>query len=231
MRTGLLYSLAIGFGLLVAVGTQVSSAFADSSTPKEGDAKDAYAPKEGEKKSAEKKDAAHGEKDKTAFMGIKRYDLAIYTLIVFGLLFVILGKYAWKPIIDGLEKRENVIFLARADAEKAREEAEKLLAEVKAQRAKANEEITAVLAEARRDADVYREAEKARAAADIQAERDRLKREIETARDQALKEIWDKTVQLSTLVSSKAIGRIVSSEDHRRLVDESLTELQQLIKA
>ena len=131
--------------------------------------------------------------------------------------------------MDGLQKREDTILSFREEAEKARVESEKLLAEIKAQRAKANEEIVAIVAQARKDADAYREAEKGRTAADIQAERDRLKREIETARDQALAEIWEKTVELATLVSKKAIGKTVTADDHRRLIDESLAELGQRI--
>jgi len=213
---------------LVGLALCTSPILAEASTPKEG-ATDAYTPKDGEKKDAEKKDPV--EKDKTAFIGIKRYDLAIYTLIVFAILFFVLGKYAWGPIMDGLQKREDTIAKARTDAEEARASAEKILAEVKVQRAKTSEDVAAILAEARRDAEVYRDAEKARAATDIQAERDRLKREIETARDQALQEIWDKTVQLATLVSSKAIGKTVSADDHRRLVDEALGELNGRISA
>lgn len=161
--------------------------------------------------------------------GLTRYDLGLWTLVVFGLLMILLGKFAWKPIMAGLQKREDSIASHHVAAEEARLQAEKLLAEVKAQRAKGNEEIVALLAEARRDADSYRETERTRAAADIQADRDRLKREIETARDQALKELWEKTVQLAALVSTKTLGRVVTTDDHHRLVDESLVELQQQI--
>ena len=55
----------------------------------------------------------------------------------------------------------------------------------------------------------------------------KVRLEVVVDDDQALAEIWDKTVQLATLVSSKAIGRAVSADDHKRLVDESLNELQQ----
>jgi len=190
-------------------------AYADSTTPK------------GE--SGEEKLAKKEELDAGKVSGLTRYDLGIWTLVVFGLLFLLLSKTAWKPIMVGLQKREDTIAGYRNDAEAAKLEAEKLLAEVKSQRAKASEDVAAILAEARRDAEVYRDAEKARAGADIQADRNRLKREIEAARDQALSEIWDKTVELATLVSSKVIGRSVSNDDHRRLIDESLTELSERI--
>jgi F-type H+-transporting ATPase subunit b len=217
MRSGWL----IRFALVVVAACIFAAAPALAAA--DGEHKADAAKKEGDKS------AEHGEKDKTGFMGIKRYDLGIYTLVIFGILMLVLGKFAWKPIMDGLQKREDLIAAARSSAEKAKEDAEKLLLEVKAQRARGNEEVVALLAEARRDADTFRETERARAAADIQADRERLKREIETARDQALKELWEKAVQLAALVSSKALGRVVSPDDHRRLVDDALVELQQEI--
>jgi F-type H+-transporting ATPase subunit b len=66
----------------------------------------------------------------------------------------------------------------------------------------------------------------AQAKADIQAERDRTRREIAGEKDRALKEIWDQTAQLATLVSAKAIRRELTPDDHRRLVDEALADLQ-----
>ena len=59
-----------------------------------------------------------------------------------------------------------------------------------------------------------------------EAERERLHRDINTARDQALKQLWEQSAQLATLISAKAIRRQLSPEDHRRLVDEALADLQ-----
>jgi F-type H+-transporting ATPase subunit b len=87
--------------------------------------------------------------------------------------------------------------------------------------------IPAMMDEARRDAQHMAEEMRAKAQADIQADRERLRREIEMARDQALQQIWTQTAQLATAISSKAIRRNISEEDHRRLVDEALTELRQ----
>jgi F-type H+-transporting ATPase subunit b len=161
--------------------------------------------------------------------GLTRYDLGLWTLIVFGLLFFLLSKVAWKPIMQGLQKREETIASHHTAAESARGEAQKLLDEVRAQKARAGEEIAAMLAQARREADAFREVEKARTAADVQAERERLKREIDTARDQALQDIWARTVELAALVSSKAVRRELSADDHRRLIDEALVELKQTV--
>src|SRR5688572_20450969 len=62
-----------------------------------------------------------GGEDKLAFLGLKRYDLGIYTLIVFGLLMFILSKFAWPHISEGLKKREAVILGAREEAQKERQ--------------------------------------------------------------------------------------------------------------
>ncbi len=217
MDTGLMRRLAIILALMFSVAVAPNAA-----AGVKGVSHDSEDPAEDVKMTAKKEEikAEHTS-------GLTRYDLGIWTLVVFGLLFLILSKTAWKPIMAGLQKREDTLTAFHTDAEKARAEAERLLQEVKAQRAKANEEVVAIIAEARRDADAFRDAEKVRTAADIQAERDRLKREIATARDQALSEIWEKTVQLAALVSSKTIGRVVSADDHRRLIDESLAELNQ----
>src|SRR5437762_10316540 len=69
--------------------------------------------------------------------GLKRYDLGIYTLVVFGILVVVLGRYAWGPVMAGLDKREANLRKAHDDADAARAEAQKALDEVKARLARA----------------------------------------------------------------------------------------------
>jgi len=152
-------------------------------------------------------------------------DLGIWTIVVFGLLLIILGRYAWKPMIEGLHKREQTIQGAIDEAHKAREEARRLQEQWNQEMARAQEKVRDIHDEARRRAQQNADEMIARARADIQAERDRLRREIETARDQALHELWKYTAQLATEVSAKAIRRQLSPDDHRRLVDEALAEL------
>lgn len=220
MRTELILRLAVALGLLAGAGPFAAPAFADAQEHATQGGKSAG---EGAKKEGEK----HPEKDQTAFMGIKSYDLAIYTLVVFFLLLFVLGRFAWGPIMQGLQKREDAITQARADAELARGEAQKLLDEVRAQRAAAGQEVAAILTEARRDAAELRETEKAKATADIQKEKESLKREIAMARDTAMKEIYEKAVELAAILSTKAVRRELTADDHRRLIDEALTQLQQ----
>jgi F-type H+-transporting ATPase subunit b len=166
-----------------------------------------------------------------SFIDIHRYDLGIYTLVVFGALFFILAKFAWKPFSEGLAKREATIAAARDEAVKAKHAAEQVQASLKAEFAAAQDKIRAMMDEARRDADALKASEKAVGIKEAQAERDRAKREIETAKEQALQEIQQHAVKLAALMSSKAVRRSMTEDDHRRLVDESLAELKTTVKA
>ncbi len=170
--------------------------------------------------------AEGGEQDKLGFLGLQRYDLGIYTLIVFGLLIFILSKYAWPHISEGLKRREAAILGAREEAMKDRQSAEQRLAEAKRQLDEAAQQARGIVEEARRDAEALRASEREVGIKEAAAERERAKREIEAAKDVALQEIYLQAVQLAATLSSKTIRRQLSADDHRRLLDESLAEIK-----
>ena len=183
---------------------------------------------------AHKQDTTHAEKggegaghqDEGPF-GRFALDLAVWTVVVFLVLLFVLGRFAWKPMLQGLEERERAIHSAVEDAQRAREEAQRLRDQLQQEMDRAHERIRAEMEEARRHAQENAEQMMARTKAEIQAERERLHREVETARDQALQQILNQTAQLAALVSTKAIRRQLNADDHRRLVDEALAELRQ----
>jgi F-type H+-transporting ATPase subunit b len=159
-----------------------------------------------------------------------RFDLGLWSIVIFVLLFAVLYKFAWGPILQGLRKRENDIHGAVNEAKRVNEEMAKQRAAFERQIADANQQIPKLMEEARRAAERLKEEMRAQAMADIQAERQRLRREMDTARDQALKEIMDSTANLATIVSERAIRKSLTDADHRRLVDEALNEIQQVSK-
>jgi len=154
-----------------------------------------------------------------------RIDLGIWTMVVFLILFFVLKKYAFAPMIEGLNKREATIQGALTEAQRTRDEAQRLRDQLKGEIDNAHLKVKDIMDDARKDAERTTQEMIAKARTDIQSERDRLRREIETARDQALHQIWNQTAQLATIVSEKAIRRKLNEEDHRRLVDEALAEL------
>ena len=154
-------------------------------------------------------------------------DLTIWTIVVFLLLAVILGKFAWKPMLQGLGKREYDIHAAVKDAQTAREEAQRLREEVQAERVKIEDMRREIIQKAQADAQRTADEIMTKAKADVQAERERLRRELENARDQAAQELWKQTADLAAMVSSKVIRRQLTAEDHRRFVDEALADIRQ----
>ncbi len=153
------------------------------------------------------------------------------TLVVFLAMLAILYKFAWGPILEGLKKREASIFAARDEAAKVKHEVEELHAKLQAEYAAANDKIRGMLDEARRDADALKAQEREAGVKEAQTERERAKREIETAKEQALQELQVRTVELASLISSKAVRRTVTADDHQRLVAESLDELKRIVKS
>lgn len=148
------------------------------------------------------------------------------TLVVFLLLLAILYFAAWGPILKGLAKREEGILSARDEAVRAKHEAEELRVRLKAEFDTAHEKIRGLMDEARRDAEALKATERENGVREAAAERERARREIETAKEQALQEIYQKSIQLASLMSSKALRRTLSADDHARLLDESLAELR-----
>ena len=174
--------------------------------------------------------AGGGEKagmlDKLEFTGIKRWDLGIYTLIVFGLLMLVLAKYAWPHIKSGLEKREQKILGA---IEQAKQDAAVAKTELEAARkelAKAAQEARAILDEARKDAEALKLAKTEEGVKEAQAERERAKREVETRMEVMKKELIQEVTELAALMASKALRRQVTVENQRELLDESIAELK-----
>jgi F-type H+-transporting ATPase subunit b len=149
-------------------------------------------------------------------------DLAIYTFIVFLLLLGILWRFAWGPIVEGLEKREHGIAEHIAAAEKANQDARNMLAEYERKLASSADEVRAIIDEARRDAEHTQQEILAKARADAQAERDRALREIETARDQALKELGERSANLAVDLAGKIVRAQLNPADHARLIDDAM---------
>ena len=154
-------------------------------------------------------------------------DLGIWTVIVCLVLLFVLRRTAWKWMLEGLEKREHDIAAAVEEAKKAKDEAAQLRASMQQEIAKGHDEVRELIARARADADRLKQQREAEGEAVVAAERERFEREKSMARDQALHDLWSQTAELAALVSSKAIRRQLTAEDHRALVDEALQELPQ----
>jgi len=161
-----------------------------------------------------------------SFTSIHRYDLSIYTLLVFIILLVVLSKYAWPHIKEGLEKREATIRGAQEEAKQDRIAAEAQLTEARRRLDEAAGQAKAIVDEARKAADALKASEKEVGIKEAEARKQQAEREIAASRDALLKDLYEKAVQLAVLMSEKALRREVSPADHSRFLDESIAELK-----
>ncbi len=156
--------------------------------------------------------------------------LIFWTAVTFLLLVFILSKVAWKPIVTALNEREKNIQSSIDRAEEAKREAEKILAEVKAERAKAQVEADKIVS----DAKAY--AEKVRAEliekANLEARKilADAKTEIELAKQRAMEELKDTVVDLAIEAAAKIIQHHLDAERQRELITSIINDLQTVEK-
>lgn len=153
---------------------------------------------------------------------------ALWTLVIFAILLWVLGKYAWGPILQGIQGREKFIRDALAEAKTQRDEAEARLKEYEAKLAAARDEVDAIMDEARRDAEAVRLREEERAREEAEKTISRARREIEIAADTALKDLYNRAARVATAAASAVLRREIHAEDHERLVAESIAALDRL---
>jgi len=150
--------------------------------------------------------------------------LMIWTIGTFLILLFILNKAAWKPILGALEAREKNIKDNIEAARKAREDADRSIEEYRKKLAEAHAEAQSTVAKARQDAERVGEELKAKYKLEADTMLDKARKQIELEKQAALKEIRDEVAGLAIAAAEKVISKSLDSEDHRRLVVESLKE-------
>ena len=151
--------------------------------------------------------------------------LMIWTLVCFFITFFVLKKFAFGPIQNMIDQRRARIREAVEEAERGRAEARRLLEEHKALIGQAKSEAGEILAEARRTADSQRERAKEEIEADRQRRLEDTRRQIEAETTRSLELIRAEVAELALVATSKVTGKVLDREDHRRLIDDAIDEL------
>ena len=148
--------------------------------------------------------------------------LMIWTLVIFGLLFFVLKRFAFPPIIGAVEARERALEEAIEGARRDREAAAKRLAEQQAALDASRGEAQQLLAQARTAAERMR-ADSLEQTKQQQAELlERARRDIDAERLRAIADLRREAVDLALAGATKVIGRNLDDAGNRRLVEEFL---------
>jgi F-type H+-transporting ATPase subunit b len=153
---------------------------------------------------------------------------SIAAILAFLILLAALYRFAWGPILEGLQERENKIRQDLEHAERAAQQADETLQEYKQHLAQAEQEARQIVEQSRTDAERVNQQLKQQTQRELQQMRQRADQEIQAAKEQALNDIYDQTATLATQAASRILQRELNEEDQKRLVDESLQELSKL---
>lgn len=151
--------------------------------------------------------------------------LMVWTVITFLIVLWALRRFAFGPIQRLIDQRRDRIREALDEADKARQEARELREITRKEREEAKADRERILEESRRQA--QRQLDQAR----VQAEQD-LKERLEKNREELAAEnarlreqIRRDVVELTLLAAEKVTGKVLTDEDQRRLVDETIAEV------
>ena len=150
----------------------------------------------------------------------------LWTLITLLVVYLVLKRYAWGPLLAALQDRERFIEDSLNQAVGEREQARAQLQKYEEKLATARTEVEAMLDEARRDAAALRDREEARARQEAAAMIERAKREIDIAADTAAKRLYEQAAELATAAAGRILEREVTSADHDRLVADAIESLR-----
>ncbi len=148
-----------------------------------------------------------------------------WSLLTFIAVILVLGRFAWGPLLGALQKREDFIRESLAEAKRDREAAEARLAEYEAKLEAAKGEASAIVEEGRRDAESVRQRIERETRREADAMLERAKKEIDLARDTAVSELYNLTARLATDVAGKIIAKELTPSDHEALVSDSIKAL------
>lgn len=152
--------------------------------------------------------------------------LFIWTVLTFLVLLTLLAKFAWTPLLQALETRQQGIRKALDDAQAAKQELERLEQESAQIVRKARAEAEAIVVQSRADADRLREEIRQKAKADAEGILRNAERQIQLETGRALQQIRSEAVDLSVSIASKIIQRNISKEDNERLIADALKQVE-----
>jgi len=144
---------------------------------------------------------------------------AIWTVLAFVLLLLVLGKFAWKPMLKALKDREEHIKGQIEAAERAHKQAEKIREDIEQRRLQLLQEATD---RAQKHEQELTEATH-RKVSDI---RHQATQDIKRARAAAEDQLWEQAGDIMLLLGKKVLGRTIADQDNKRLINNAIDELK-----
>ena len=151
--------------------------------------------------------------------------LIVCTAITFLALVAVLGKFAWRPLLAALQRREEGIRRAIADAHSARTTADQLKAQYEQELAKAQEKAAQMLAQAQAESQKLREQMLKDADAESRRLKEQTQRQLEEEKSKISRELRQEVAGLSVRVAEKLLRHSVDTKENEALVKGFMQDL------
>ena len=152
--------------------------------------------------------------------------LFIWTILTFLALVFLLAKFAWRPLLEALDTRQQGIRKALDDAQTAKRELEQLEQQSVQILRKARADAEAMMVQTRADGDRLREEMRQKAKAEAEGIMRNAERQIQLETGRAIQQIRAEAVDLSVSIASKILQRNISKEDNERLIADALKQVE-----
>lgn len=146
-------------------------------------------------------------------------------ILNFLILVGILRLVAYKPVVRILKERADKIQESLDKADSDAKEADRLLAEYKAKITEANLKADEIIRNAEKRAAEYREAQEAEVKRQIEDRKKAAEADIERDRARAVAELKGQMVALSLAAAGKIISKNISEEDNEQIISEFVNKL------
>lgn len=151
--------------------------------------------------------------------------LLFWMVVSFLVVFFLLKKFAWSPILDMLKERETTIETALQSAEKAKEEMSRLQANNEQLLIEARNERDAILKSAREAADLYKAAEKTKADEQVNRMIQVARETINNEKNAAVTELKNEVARLSVEIAEKIIKKELANDASQKdIINKYLEE-------
>ena len=148
----------------------------------------------------------------------------IWTIVTFLVIVWLIGKFGWKPILNGLKSREETIRKDLETAKAEREKASQLLTEYQSTITGAKKEASEIIQKAQESANTVIEEGRLKSREEAQRERERAQAEIGRATEASKMELRKYVTELTTRATAKILGRAIDLHEHEKLILDALKE-------
>ncbi len=156
--------------------------------------------------------------------------LIFWSVLSFAILFFILKKFAFPPILSALDERDKKIRGDIEESEKLKQDVEEIKLSLEKKLKAAHEKAETIVQLAQDESKKLQEKTVQEAEAKVKQVQREAEQEIESSRNKLLQEIRGYTAALTIASAEKFLKKSLGDGDKKRLADESIEQVSRELK-